>query len=355
MPDENYQERTEQATPRRREEARRKGRVAKSQEIVSIAVLGAGLVALNVVGPALVARLGRFARALFANAGAVPLDGERARALGLASLAEVGLMLAPFTAIVAAAGIAGNLVQTGFLFAPDALSPRLDRINPAGRFRALFASRALVESAKTVCKVLAVAGVAALSVRTEMDRLLALPWGGVAAGYASAWAIAFAVGLKILALLAVLAALDYGYQRWRHERDLRMSRQEVREEYRQQEGDPLIKARVRSVQREMARRRMMADVATADVVVTNPTHVAVALRYDAGSMEAPVLVAKGMRRIAERIKEIARESGVPVVESPALARAIHKSVKVGGAIPVGLYRAVAEILALAYRLKGRAV
>jgi len=211
------------------------------------------------------------------------------------------------------------------------------------------------EAVRRGVKVLAVTGIAALSIRTEMDRLLALPWGGVAASSAATWGIAFGVGLKILAALAVLAALDYGYQRWRHERDLRMSRQEVTEEYRQQEGDPLIKARVRSIQREMARRRMMADVAKADVVVTNPTHVAVALRYDSGSMDAPVLVAKGMRRIAERIKEAARENGVPVIESPALARSIYKAVKVGGAIPVTFYRAVAEILALAYRLKGRVV
>jgi flagellar biosynthetic protein FlhB len=353
MPDESHQERTEQATPRRREEARRRGQVASSQEVVSVVVLGAGLVALNALGPALVERLGRFAGALFANAGAVSLDGARLRALGLASLAEVGLALAPFTAVVAIAGIAGNLVQTGFLFAPGAVSPRLDRIDPAARVRALLGGRGLVESVKTLLKVLAVAGAATLSMRGEIDRVLALSWGGVAAGYAGAWSIAFGIGLRILAVLALVAALDYRYQRWRHERDLRMSRQELRDEQRQQEGDPLVKARVRSIQRETARRRMTADVASADAVVASPTRTAVALRYESGSMDAPVLVAKGKRRIAERIEGIARENGVPVIESPALARAIHESVRVGRPIPARLYRPVAEMLALALRRKGR--
>jgi flagellar biosynthetic protein FlhB len=355
MPDESYQERTEQASPRRREEARRKGQVARSQEIVSVAVIGAGLLGLNAVGPAMLERLGRFCRGCFQDASAITLDAGTAQTLALASLGEAALLLAPLVAIIAAAGVAANVCQTGFLVAPEAVAPSLQRLNPAGRLGALFGGRALVETAKTVFKVLAVAAVAALSMRTEMAKLLALPWEGVGASYAAAWSIALAVGLKVLALLAILAALDYGWQRWLHERDLRMSRQEVLEEYRQQEGDPLVKARVRGIQRDMARRRIPADVAKADVVVTDPARAAVALRYEAGSMGAPLVVAKGTRRLAERIEEIARESGVPVIESASLARALGEGVQVGEAIPAAHHGAVAEVLALAYRLRGRAL
>ncbi len=353
MAEESFQERTEPATPKRREETRRKGQVAKSQELVSIAVLAAGLVALNGLGPQMVARLGALCRALFSDPLAVQLTAQTIPGFAAQILGQAGLVLLPFTVVVALVGVGANFAQTGFLLAPEAITPKLERLNPLTRLKGYFSTRGAVEAAKTILKLAIVTLVAVLSVRAEFDKLFGLTWGGVAGTYALAWQIAFLVGLRILALLFVLAILDYGYQRWQHERDIRMSREELKEEYRQQEGDPMVKARVRSIQRDVARRRMMADVPKADVVVTNPTHVAVALRYDAESMGAPVVVAKGMRRVAERIKSIAREHGVPIVESPALARSVHKAVKVGGTIPVALYRTVAEILALAYRLKGR--
>lgn len=355
MADDSFQERTEQATPRKREEARRKGHVARSQELVSVTVLGAGLLALHALGPGIVARLAALSRGCFADPLATPLAPDTLPPLATGLFREVVLALAPFTAVVAATGFLANVAQTGFLLSGEGVTPRLDRIDPLRRLKAYLSTRGLVEAAKMLAKVAVVTAVAALAVRAEMPRLLALSWGGPAASSAEAWRVAFGVGMKVVGLLLVVAVLDAAYQRWQHERDIRMSRDELKEEYRQQEGDPMIKARVRSVQRELARRRMMAEVPKADVVVTNPTHVAVALRYDPDTMGAPVVVAKGMRRVAERIRAIAREHGVPVLESPALARTIFKAVKVGGVIPVALYRAVAEILALAYRLKGRRI
>jgi flagellar biosynthetic protein FlhB len=354
MADESFQERTERATPKRREEARRRGQVARSQELVSIFALAAGLVALNALGPSMVERLAGLSRLLFRDPLAVPVTVGTLPGVARGLMAQVGVTLLPFTLVVGAVGIAASVAQTGFLVSTESVAPKWERLNPITRIKGYLSLRGGVEAAKAVLKVAIVTAVAYAAVRGEMDRLFGFFWGTTAASYGAAWAIAFRIGMKILALLFALAVFDAAYQRWQFERDIRMSRDELKEEHRQQEGDPMVKARVRSIQRDIARRRMMAAVRTADVVVTNPTHVAVALRYDGETMGAPVVVAKGMRRVAERIKQVAREHGVPVVESPALARGLHKAVRLGGTVPVALYRAVAEILALAYRIKARA-
>jgi flagellar biosynthetic protein FlhB len=348
-----FEEKTEQATPKKRSEARGKGRVARSQELASTAVIAAGLVALNGLGGGVVTGLCDLSRTFWSGMATVALaPGDVQGLIGTLSI-QTGFLLLPIVGLVMLAGVASNVAQTGFLFAPAALAPNWSRLDPFAGLKRVFAARGFVESLKAFLKVLIVCGLAALCIRSETARITSFVWGGLSDVAAQIWELAYHLALKILALLFVLAAGDYAWQRWQYERDLRMSRQEVKEEHRQQEGDPLIKARIRSLQKERARRRMMLAVPTADVVLTNPTHYAIALKYEADAMAAPKVVAKGMNRVAERIKAIAGEHGVPVVESPELARAIYKSVKIGGLIPVALYRAVAEILAIAYRLKGR--
>jgi flagellar biosynthetic protein FlhB len=218
--------------------------------------------------------------------------------------------------------------------------------------RRLASLRSVVELVKASLKVALIAAAAVMAVRQEIDQLPA--WIDLdAVGFlgATGW-VATKVALWIAGTLAAIAAVDYGYQRFEWQRSLKMTKQEVKEEHRDTEGDPLLRSRVRSVQKEMARKRMMADVPKADVVVTNPTHLAVALRYAPESMAAPVVVAKGAGYVAERIKQIAREHGVMVVEQKLLARSLYKLVEIGREVPADLYRAVAEILALVYRSKG---
>jgi flagellar biosynthetic protein FlhB len=349
----NFQERTERATPKKREEARGRGQVARSHEVGSTLVIAAGLLALNALGPWMVEGLSRFSRDVLGGIHVTRLTEGSLQTLATTVALQVAMLLLPFAAIVTVAGVGANVAQTGFLFSTTALGPNWSRLNPISGLGRVFSLRGLVEAVKAFAKVALVCGVAALSIRSEIVNLTRLMWGGLPEIYGEIWAIALAIAVKIVLVLVALAALDYAFQRWQYERDLRMSREEVKEEARQQEGDPMVKARIRSLQRERARRRMLAEVRTADVVVTNPVHFAVALRYEAGTMTAPKVVAKGMNRIAARIREIAREAGVPIVENPPLARAIHKSVKLGGVIPVAFYQAVAELLALAYRLKGR--
>lgn len=353
MAGDNYEEKTEQATPKKRGEARREGRVARSQELASTIVIAAGLVALNSRGAGMVEGLESMARTYWGDMGAAVLTPASVQALMAALAVHVGVLVLPLVGIIALAGIAGNVAQTGFLFAPAALAPKWNRLDPFSGVTRVFAMRGFVEALKAFLKVIVVCGLAALCVQSELPRITSFFWGNLAEIAAQIWGIGYSLSLKIIALLFVLSAGDYAWQRWQYERQLRMSRQEVREEHRQQEGDPMIKSRIRSLQRERARRRMMTEVPKADVIVTNPTHFAVALKYEPGSMAAPRVVAKGMNRLAQRIKALGAEHGVPVIESPELARAIYKSVKLGGVIPVALYRAVAEILALAYRLKGR--
>jgi flagellar biosynthetic protein FlhB len=240
----------------------------------------------------------------------------------------------------------------GFFFTTEALAPKLAKLNPLEGMRRIVSLRGAVELVKSLTKVLFVGGIAYLVVRREVQGMAGLMLLPVPAIFGFTVQTAFRVILYVGIGLALLAAADYLYQRWQYERSLRMTKQEIKDENRQAEGDPKIKARIRALQREMARKRMMQAVPQADVVITNPTHLAVALKFDVATMQAPKVVAKGAGHMAARIRDVARESGVPLVEQKPLAQALYKSVPLEGAIPAELYRAVAEILAYVYRLKG---
>ncbi len=344
-------ERTERASPRRREEARRKGEVARSEEVNSAFVLLAGVTLLLVGAGQMSATLGRNAAYLFSQAHVLKSDNIGGLQALVGGNAEVMLKaLAPLLIGIFAAGLAGNLMQVGFHASAEALAFKPEKLNPFTGMKRFFNKRAAFELGKQVLKIVLIALLAWTTVRGLTGDLSAaglLSLDGITDLGKGALAKLL---YRLLALLAVLAVVDWIFQRWQHEQNLKMTKAEVKQEYKDLEGDPQIKARVRAIQLETARRRMLADVPKADVVVTNPDHFAVALSYRAG-VPAPRVVAKGRNHLAQTIKRIAREARVPVLENKPLARSLFRSVKVGGFVPESLYQAVAEVLAYVYRLR----
>lgn len=353
MAEDSFAERTEKATPKRREEARKKGRVARSREIPSAMVLLAGLSALYFGGAFMFHHLRSFMSQSLSRIGTYVLDGGSVQALGHEFVGSLLFILAPVLAAVTGISLMSNYVQVGSLFAMELVKPDLGRINPAKGFGRLFSKQALAELLKSLLKLAIVGFVVYSTLRTEVARILLLTSedpGGLL-GFISN--VSFSLFLKAGLAILFLAGLDYAFQRWSYERELRMTKQEMKEEFKQVEGDPLIKSRIRSIQKELARRRMMAEVPKADVVITNPIHLAVALSYRSSEMEAPQVVAKGAGFVAERIKEIARSHEIPIVENKPLAQVLFKTVGIGQTIPVALYQAVADVLAYVYRIKGK--
>ena len=353
MAEESFQEKTEQATPKRREDARKKGQVARSTELSSVAILAAGLLALAALGSYLLERLGNFMVDTLTNGIYAELDSINILGYILGWSRDYAMIVAPIVLFLLAAALVVNYAQVGVLFTGQPLMPKANRLSPLTGIKRIFSARGLVELAKGLFKIAAVAYLTWLTIAAETDRMVAFMDMGIGQIFLLSGNIVLTLAFRITLLLLVMAILDYAFQRFDYEKNLRMTRQEVKEELKQQEGDPLIRQRVRSLQREMSQRRMMDDIGSADVVVTNPTHVAVALQYDPETMPAPKVLAKGQRLVAQRIKELAREAGVPLVENKPLARALFKAVKIGDEIPEDLFKAVAQVLAFVFGLKRR--
>jgi flagellar biosynthetic protein FlhB len=345
------QEKTEPATPRKRNEARRKGQVAKSAELPAAFILVAVLLVIVLFGGSLKNGLYGLFTAAFSEYLRMEITSETAMRI-FSDLALRGtLMLAPIMLASFLVALAVNYVQVGFLFANDPLIPKLNKLDPIKGFKRIFSLRSLVNLAKSIVKFLIIGYLVYVTLMAEKDTLFAL--GGLPVedlfGYAAS--VTMNLGLKIGAALIVLAILDYFYQRYEYLKGLRMSKQDIKDEHKMTEGDPLIKSRIRDKQRRMALRRMMQEVPKADVVITNPTHYAVALRYEASDMDAPQVIAKGADLVALRIREIAREHDIVIMENKPLARALYDKVEIGGFVPAELFQAVAEVLAYVYRIK----
>lgn len=353
MAEESFQEKTEQATPKRKEEAREKGQVARSTELSSVAVLGSGLLALWGLGGYMRNRLEEIMRFSFVGIFDAELDLLSIQSYLQYWMLSVAGVLWPLILILLVSAIAVNLVQVGMLFTLQPLQPKADRISPLSGIKRIFSAKGLVELVKGLSKVGIVGFVVYLTLDAEKAGMANMLDMDVAQIFSFSADMILTLGFRLVLLLLLLAIFDYSFQRFDYEKNLRMTRQQVKQELKQQEGDPLIRARIRSIQREMSQRRMMDDVGSADVVVTNPTHVAVALRYDPVTMPAPVVLAKGQRLMAERIKDLARAAKVPLVENQPLARALFKAVQVGDQIPDELFRATAEVLAFVLQLKQR--
>ncbi|NMB46794.1 MAG: flagellar biosynthesis protein FlhB [Firmicutes bacterium] len=342
---------TEPATPRRREEAREKGQVAKSQEFNTALILLAmsGLLAIN--GQWALGRMIGFTREVIGSGLAgVEFSLGGMQALQARAVLCILTVAGPVMALALTVGLLGQLLQVGFNITGEPLKPQLSRMNPIEGAKRIFSKRALVELLKACLKIGIVAYVTYAAVRGDIRRLPSLLWMEPVQAAAFTSTLMGRIGLWIGASLLAVAAADYLYQRWEYEESIKMSIQDVKDELKQTEGDPYIRSAIRARQRQLAQSRMMQAVPTADVVITNPTHVAVALKYDAGSMTAPIVVAKGAGFVAARIREIAADNDVPIVENPPLARTLHDAVQVGREIPAELYQAVAEVLAYVYKL-----
>ncbi len=344
-------ERSERATPKRREKALEKGQVALSQEVNSALVLLAGFSLLFVAGRHMQQVLGENARYLFGQPHIFLLENPFALVeMATANLSVIVATLAPLMLGIIVVAFLANVLQVGWKVNVSAMAFRWDNINPINGIKNVFSKRAGFDLAKNVVKIFLIALLSWYTVSrlgAELPGTAELPVEGILAlGIKTVAKLVY----RLVAFLTVLALLDWVFQKWQHEEQIKMTKQEVIEEQKDIEGDPQVKARMRAIQLEAMRKRMLAEVPRADVVVTNPTHFAVALRYTAGEM-APRVVAKGQDSLAEIIKRIARENRVPVLENKPLARALHKVAEVGAFIPDELYQAVAEVLAYVYRLK----
>lgn len=350
---EDYQ-RTEPATPRRREEVRRRGQVARSVDVNSALILLSILIFVRYAARYLLVPVLDTSSVLFRNAHNFSFSTESVSSYAASFLLILAKILAPVLVIAFVVALVSGLFQAGFVFSASPLAPTLDRMNPVTGFSRIFSTRSSVELLKSFFKIVLVGYVAYAGVRGEIGRFPSFTDASPLAAALFFGDLAYRIGLRIVLLLLFLALVDYAYQRYEFEKSIRMTKQEIRDELKQLEGDPLLRARIRQRQREIARRRMMMEVPRADVVITNPVHLAVALRYDPVSMAAPAVIAKGQRLIADRIREIAASHNIPIVEDPELARVLFKDCEVGSVIPGELYRAVAEILAWIYNTnKGR--
>ncbi len=355
MPEERFEERTEAATPRRREEARQRGQVARSVDLAAAVILLGALLGLHFFGREFIGGMFGVLRTTLENLHTVGEDpSDLMREYGSLALAAI-LGILPFVAIVLAAALAVNFAQVGFLFTLEPLEPNLERLDPISGIQRIFSLRSLMRLITGLLKLAAISGVVLWTIWAERFVLLGLVDRAFTEVVQYLVEVAFVLSIRAVLALLILGILDFAYQRFQYERDIRMSRQEIREELKRYEGDPKIRERRRAVQRQVAMQRMMQRVPKATVVITNPTEYAVALEYDSEKMAAPTVVAKGVDLLAQRIREIAMEHGVPIVQRPEVARALYKAAEVGQTIPPELYQAVAEIIAYVYRLKGMAV
>ena len=348
---ESDQEKTEQPTGKRLEDAREEGQVPRSQDFNTAAVLLLAGGGLRMFGASIGEALAQMMHSGLQLSTAQEFDPKLALATAGSELMHALLACAPLFGLTVLAALAAPMALGGWNFSVQSLAPDFTRLDPIAGFGRLFSLRALVDLTKAFAKFLLVAGTAFLVLRSQAAHMLALANEPLETGVADSVRLVASAMLIMSGTLGLIAALDVPWQLWQHHKQLRMTREEIRDEAKESEGSPETKGRVRRMQRDLLRRRMMHEIPTADVVVTNPTHFAVALRYDEGRMRAPRVVAKGADLIAARIREIATEHTVPVFEAPPLARALFHNVEIGGEIPTALYVAVAQILTYIYRLK----
>lgn len=352
--DESSQDdKTEDPTPQRMEDFRKEGQVAQSRELTACFVLISTLGAMYFTGPFLMNDLFDVVRRLLAQCATTAITDETIGAILLSALRSIAIVILPIAGIGFVAGALGTVVQIGFNISTKPIEPNLSKINPITGFQRVFSINSLVEGVKALAKLIVICAVAYGMVMESIESSSVLAELETQQLFEYMTSTSFRLIGSISVALLVIALMDFSYQKFRHYREMMMTKKELRDEIKQREGDPLLKARIRSVQRDIARRRMMEQVPKADVIVTNPTHIAVAIQYDLENMDAPKVVAKGADFIAQNIREVAKANQIPIVENIPLARALHKTVKVGAYIPRSLYQAVAEVLAYVYRLRGR--
>ena len=351
MAEESDQERTEAPSPQRLEKAREEGQVPQSRELATFVVLMTGGAALWMTASQMGQSLSGIVKSGLAFEPAVGRDSHYAFDKLSGQVFDAALALAPFLLLVIIATLAGPLLLRGWLFSSKALMPKFSRLSPLAGFKRMFSQQSVVELVKSIAKVALLGTIATWLVWSNLDAAFSL---GIESPERAVSHMGDLVGRMFLlatGAMIFIVVLDVPYQLWSHLDKLKMTKEQLKQEAKENEGDPYLKARVRATQREMARRRMMAEIPTADVVVTNPTHYAVALKYSEGKMGAPRVVAKGADAVAAKIRELAAEHRVPLLEAPPLARALYRHTELGDEIPATLYAAVAEVLAYVFQLR----
>ncbi|MFP5403647.1 MAG: flagellar biosynthesis protein FlhB [Gammaproteobacteria bacterium] len=351
MAEESDQERTEPASPQRLQKAREDGQVIQSRELGTFVVLMVSGATLWAMSGSLGQAMAQIMRGGLAFEPGVARDSAHVMALLSGLFFDATLALAPFLFLVLVAALASPILLRGWMFSTKALAPKFNRLNPLSGVKRMVSWQGLVELVKSLLKVGLLGGVAAWLIWINLDAIFSLSLEEPRTAIAHMGDLIGKIFLLVSGAMIFVVLIDLPFQIWNHFKQLRMSKEEVRREHKENEGDPHLKARIRQQQREVARRRMMAEIPTADVVVTNPTHYAVALKYTEGKMRAPVVVAKGADLVAAKIREVAAEHNIPMLEAPPLARALFRHTDLGDEIPATLYTAVAEVLAYVFQLR----
>ncbi|MED3781253.1 flagellar biosynthesis protein FlhB [Heyndrickxia sporothermodurans] len=346
-------EKTEKATPKKRQDAKKKGQTAKSQDINTAVGLLAVFLFLLFGSSFIGNHIFNFFRSSFQHLLLVDLTENNFHVLVVEVLKEIAIVLGPILLVAFIAAIVSNFAQIGLLFSPESIAPKLEKLDPIKGFKRIFSIRAIVELLKSILKILFVGVVTFIVLWTRIDEVLGLSYKSVGDAVKVIINLALQMGIAASIALLFLAVFDFLYQKFDFEKNIRMSKQDIKDEYKNSEGDPLIKSKIKQRQREMAMRRMMQEVPKADVIITNPTHFAICLKYDENKQDAPYVIAKGVDFVAEKIKKIAKEHEIIIVENRPLARALYDQTEIGDAIPEEFFKVVAEILAYVYRIKNK--
>ena len=344
-------EKTEEPTQKKRTDARKKGQIGRSQELNTAFVLLMGFFSLQLLWDRIYTNVAAYSAYVFSNP-MQPFDTESVLRLFIDSVTVIAGTAFPIMLCIMLIGLAINFYQVGIQLNTEAIQFKIDKLNPINGFGRIFSKRSLVELAKSLFKIVVIGAFIYTYIRDELMAIPQFMFLDLPVSLARVADTIFSMAFLVIGVIMVMAVLDYGYQKWQTTQDLKMTKQEVKDEMKQTEGDPLIKSKIRQKQRQMAMARMMKEVPKADVIITNPTHFAVALAYQKG-MVAPQVIAKGQDLVAQRIKDIGREAKVTIVENKSLARALYASTQIGDLVPHELYQAVAEVLAYVYRLKNQ--
>ncbi|MGO4887765.1 flagellar biosynthesis protein FlhB [Anaerobacillus sp. MEB173] len=347
------QEKTEKATPKKKEETRKKGQVAKSTDVNTALSLLLVFFILWFIGGYVGNHLLELFQHTFQEYLLLDVTERTIEMVFLELVMETAIVISPILLIALIAGILSSYIQVGFLFAPEAIKMKLSKIDPIKGFKRIFSVRAIVELLKSLLKITLVGIVAFTILWLNIDSILILSQKSVGTALIEIGQLTVMIGIACALMLLILSVPDYLYQKYDHEKQIRMSKQDIKDEHKKSEGDPLIKSKRKQKQMQMAMQRMMQEVPKADVVITNPTHFAVALKYEGDKMEAPIIVAKGVDYLALKIKGIAKSNNVITVENRPLARALYSQADIGDQVPEDLFKAVAEVLAYVYRLKNK--
>ncbi|MCA0991153.1 flagellar biosynthesis protein FlhB [Pseudalkalibacillus hwajinpoensis] len=346
------QEKTEKATPQKKQESRKKGQVARSAEIPSAFMMIGVFLFMSFIGGWMIDSLQSMIRGNLVQITNWTLTEQNVDRMLKENVWQAALIAAPLMGISLVMGVLGNYMQVGFLVSTDPLQAKLERIDPIKGAKRIFSARTLVELLKSLIKITFISAVTFIVLWNKRDEVMLISQKSIGEATALVGSLIVQTGLAVGILLLFLALLDYVYQKYDFEKNIRMSKQDIKDEYKKSEGDPLIKSKIKEKQRALGMNRMISEIPNADVVITNPTHFAVALRYDPKEMDKPTVVAKGMDYVAQKIKEKAKEHEIITTENVQLARALYHQVDIGDGVPEELFKAVAEILAYVYSIKG---